>query len=95
MQGDASQRAIDSSAVSGFLRKQILFIYRQHNPMPLSVPTPVAKPGASAYVLAVPRCASHEPDLGQQCLASPTAADRLPPCDRQAARSTGQADCEA
>eukprot|EP00965_Chrysotila_dentata_P076695 2532023-Pleurochrysis_carterae.AAC.1 len=31
----------------------------------------------SACVRAVPLCVSHRPDLGQQCLASPTAADRL------------------
>eukprot|EP00965_Chrysotila_dentata_P226279 6195304-Pleurochrysis_carterae.AAC.2 len=49
MQGDASQRAIDSSAKLEFRRNQILF-YRQRNPIPLSVPTTVTTPGASAYV---------------------------------------------
>eukprot|EP00965_Chrysotila_dentata_P210433 6185874-Pleurochrysis_carterae.AAC.1 len=49
MQGDASQRAVDSSAVLGFvLCNQILF-YRQRNPTPFSVPTAVEPPGASAY----------------------------------------------
>eukprot|EP00965_Chrysotila_dentata_P042372 1405480-Pleurochrysis_carterae.AAC.1 len=49
MQGDVSQRAIDFSAVLGFLRNQILF-YRQRNPQSLSVPTAVATPDASAYM---------------------------------------------
>eukprot|EP00965_Chrysotila_dentata_P156523 5172216-Pleurochrysis_carterae.AAC.1 len=76
MQGDASQRAIDSSPVLEFLRNQILF-YRQRNPISLSVPTAVATPGASAYAQFrnAPAYASDGPDLGQQCLASPTAAN--------------------
>eukprot|EP00965_Chrysotila_dentata_P097834 3234701-Pleurochrysis_carterae.AAC.2 len=48
MQGDALQRAIDFSAVLGFLRNQILF-YRRRNPVLLFVPTAVATPGANAY----------------------------------------------
>eukprot|EP00965_Chrysotila_dentata_P186791 6167523-Pleurochrysis_carterae.AAC.1 len=48
MQGDASQRAIDLSAVFGFLRNQILFYWRR-DPVLLFVPTAVATPGASAY----------------------------------------------
>eukprot|EP00965_Chrysotila_dentata_P203702 6181896-Pleurochrysis_carterae.AAC.1 len=94
MQGDTSQRAIDLSAVLGFLRNQILF-YRQHNPVSLFVPTAVATTGASAYAQFRGASANHRPDLRQQCLANPTAADRLPACDRQAARNTGQVDCAA
>eukprot|EP00965_Chrysotila_dentata_P058565 1942939-Pleurochrysis_carterae.AAC.1 len=48
MQGDASQRAIDLSAVLGLLRSQIFF-YRRRNPLSPFVPTAVATPGASAY----------------------------------------------
>eukprot|EP00965_Chrysotila_dentata_P038380 1275371-Pleurochrysis_carterae.AAC.1 len=40
MQGDASQRAIDFSAVLGFLRNQI-FLYRRRNPLSPLVPTAV------------------------------------------------------
>eukprot|EP00965_Chrysotila_dentata_P041727 1383876-Pleurochrysis_carterae.AAC.1 len=48
MQGDASQRAIDLSAVLGFLRNQI-FLYRRRNPLLPLVPTAAVTPGASAY----------------------------------------------
>eukprot|EP00965_Chrysotila_dentata_P103280 3409031-Pleurochrysis_carterae.AAC.1 len=82
MQGDASQRAIDLSPVLGFLHNQILF-YRQRNPLSSSVPTAVATPRASPYVQFRGASARGNPFLGQQCLANPTAADRLTPCDRQ------------
>eukprot|EP00965_Chrysotila_dentata_P001481 48846-Pleurochrysis_carterae.AAC.1 len=48
MQGDASQRAIDLSAILGFLRNQIFF-YRRRNPFSPLVPTAAGIPGASAY----------------------------------------------
>eukprot|EP00965_Chrysotila_dentata_P190071 6173667-Pleurochrysis_carterae.AAC.2 len=41
--------AIGSSAVLRFVRNQMYF-YRQHNPVPLTVPTAIASPGDSAYV---------------------------------------------
>eukprot|EP00965_Chrysotila_dentata_P150220 4960761-Pleurochrysis_carterae.AAC.1 len=49
MQGDRSQRAIDTSAVLGTLRNQ-MFCYWQRTPVSLPVPTAVAFPSNRAYV---------------------------------------------
>eukprot|EP00965_Chrysotila_dentata_P056449 1873278-Pleurochrysis_carterae.AAC.1 len=48
MQRDASQRAINLSAVLGFMRNELHF-YRRRNLLSPLVPTAVATPGASAY----------------------------------------------
>eukprot|EP00965_Chrysotila_dentata_P141812 4687281-Pleurochrysis_carterae.AAC.4 len=49
LQGDMSHRAIDLSAVLGFVRNQ-MYLHRQRNPVSLAVPTALASPGDGAYV---------------------------------------------